>query len=304
MIETKQNTFNRKHFILVSEHDSLYSLLFNHRETVSRPTELCLQLPYVDVFTFCGSCNGLVLVSAQDNFGDLNLIVLNPMTSGFVQLPDSRYSILDHWRKTDFVFGFGYDSMTDDYKVVTVSFFRTDLEVYVYSLKTNSWKWVTYYPFDHAYYGKDSTCVFVNGVLHWIDIENTGGLGVIVAFSLTSEIFTELPLPISFDAADSSMAKNELKLVVGEKLAIFMKGEIWVMNNNNNNNNNGVFISWTEILLHGLNEVPAMVFYDDGKFLVVSRYEMLMYNIEDGSLCRHTDSYSDMNYVDVRGFFC
>ncbi|KAI3801995.1 hypothetical protein L1987_30116 [Smallanthus sonchifolius] len=57
---------------------------------------------------------------------------------------------------------------------------------------------------------KDSTCVFVSGVLHWIAIEISGDLGVIVAFSLASESFRELLLPPSFNDA-GIMLKNSSK---------------------------------------------------------------------------------------------
>lgn len=304
-IKTHQNTFNHKHFILDSDHHSLYSIPFHYQEekkdeeeeAVHTPFEFCLELdPHADMFTFHGSCNGLVLLSAHDEDGGHTLIVLNPVTIEFVTLPKSGFDIVDDMKEIDIVFGFGYDSTNDDYKVVTISFFEEEVDmdgvhVHVYSLKTNTWRWVCDFSYDHTY-GKSYPGVFVNEFLHWIAIRGSDDLGVIVAFSLENENFSEVALPKCFNDVDI-ITKNDVKLDFGEKLVLFMEGKVWLMNEY------GVPESWMKIELIGFNVVPKdqpMIFYENGEILVVTNNQMLMYDIE-GCLC----GWLDTNDFVVRG---
>ncbi|KAK1438276.1 hypothetical protein QVD17_04082 [Tagetes erecta] len=292
-IKTHKNTLNHKHFILNSNHYSLYSLPLHYheeQEAVHSPMELCLELdPHVDMFTFHGSCNGLVLLSGHDVDGGHTLIVLNPVTTEFVTLPKSGLDIIDDMREIDIVFGFGYDFTNDDYKVVTISFFEEEVDVdgihvHVYSLKTCTWKWVCDFPYDHTY-GKSFPGVFVNGFLHWIAIRGSDDLGVIVAFSLENENLSEVALPKCFIDVDI-MATNEVKLDFGEKLVVFLGCEVWLMNEY------GVPESWTKIELNGFNVVSIdqpMIFFENGEILVVVDNQMLVYDIE-GRLCGCLDT--------------
>ncbi|XP_076947330.1 F-box/kelch-repeat protein At3g06240-like [Bidens hawaiensis] len=163
------------------------------------------------MFTFHGSCNDLVLVSGHDVDGGHTLIVLNPSTWVFFEVPDSGFDIIDEMREIHIVFGFGYDSVTDDYKVVTVSFYNNDevvndvenIFVHVYSLKTDEWRRVCHCEEDLV--------------------------RVIVAFSLSDETLSEVALLECCSDAGIEF-KNGIKLVIsGERLAVFVEGDVWVM---------------------------------------------------------------------------
>ncbi|GKF08639.1 F-box associated domain containing protein, partial [Tanacetum coccineum] len=124
--------------------------------------------------------------------------------------------------------GFGYDSVSDDYKVVNIScddqFYGN---VYVYNLRTNTWKEATHSPYRPSI--KSWTCVFVNGFLHWMVYSHSKSKLVIVAFSLADEKLSELSPPNEVDIE----SEIDIKLVaLGEKLAIFneVKGDVWLMN--------------------------------------------------------------------------
>ncbi|XP_076914948.1 F-box/kelch-repeat protein At3g06240-like [Bidens hawaiensis] len=300
-INTHQNP---KHFILNHKHNkSLYTLPFNyHQEPPTlTPTQLELTFnPHVDMFTFHGSCNGLVLVSGYDVDGGHRLIVLNPSKKLFFEVPESGFDIVDEMREIDIVSGFGYDSVMDDYKVVTVLFYNSDefvndvenIFVHVYSLKTDEWRQACRFRYDHTY-GKSYPGVFVNGFLHWIGIKDCEeDLRVIVAFSLSDETLSEVALPECCNDADVEV-KNGMKLVLGERLAVFVEGDVWVMKEY------GVVGSWTKIVLDGIGAVVVdrtVVFYENGEVVVVGDKEMLVYDVE-GRLCRRLNTET----FEVRG---
>ncbi|XVF69620.1 hypothetical protein PTKIN_Ptkin11bG0095900 [Pterospermum kingtungense] len=69
------------------------------------------------------------------------------------------------------VFEFGYDNVSDDYKLVRmVQFAGMDKfigsEVKVYSLKANSWRRITYFPFFH--WNRCFLGILVSNALHWV----------------------------------------------------------------------------------------------------------------------------------------
>ncbi|XP_060170560.1 F-box protein CPR1-like [Lycium barbarum] len=97
-------------------------------------------------------------------------------------------------------FGFGYDVVNDDYKVVRILQFACTerkgwfcSDVKVYSLKSKSWKGVEEFP----YLVKLRLCTYLNGALHWvvsteikIPLER-----LIVAFDLETEKCRIVPHP-------------------------------------------------------------------------------------------------------------
>ncbi|KAH0988906.1 hypothetical protein GBA52_000389 [Prunus armeniaca] len=83
--------------------------------------------------------------------------------------------------------GFGYDSATDDYKVVRIMEFRTSngfcsSEVKVYGLKSNSWKRVQNLPSNHRYFGSYIHCL--NSALHWLTNPDLGNTFIILTLYL------------------------------------------------------------------------------------------------------------------------
>ncbi|GKF31320.1 F-box associated domain containing protein, partial [Tanacetum coccineum] len=127
--------------------------------------------------------------------------------------------------------GFGYDSISGDYKVIVFSRYENyDGDVYLYNLTTNTMKLVMSKSPYQDYHFNMLPGVFVNGFLHWIFNNRSKQEEelVIVAFSLADEKLTELPPPSQLDLSDI-----DSKLVsLGDKLAIFhqVKSDIWVMN--------------------------------------------------------------------------
>lgn len=303
-INRHQNTHNRNHLICDSDDGSLYSLPLNQQD--EKPNKLNLQLPHSEVFIFHGSCNGLVLCSSDDFVSDHSLVVFNPTTKDMIELPQSSYEKINNLLEIDIMYGFGYDSVSDDYKVVTISYFHYNylippdsMSVHVYSFRSNTWKWVVDSPYDHSH-GKSLPGVFVNGFVHWIGVKGSDGLPVIVAFSLANETFSEVPSPKMGNGVEV-MCKSDCRLVgLGEKLGMFMEDEVWVMNEY------GVRESWSKILIGGVNEVPVVepkIFYDNGKILMISGNLMLMDDVKEGSFCGTTDISRDIKGLKVKGSY-
>nr|GEV91414.1 hypothetical protein [Tanacetum cinerariifolium] len=84
------------------------------------PENFIIRASHPDKFTFRGSCDGLVCVSTNNwNADDATLVILNPMTKDFVEFSESNIRMLNNpWNIYNRVYGFGYDCLTNDYKVV------------------------------------------------------------------------------------------------------------------------------------------------------------------------------------------
>ncbi|PSS04826.1 F-box protein [Actinidia chinensis var. chinensis] len=130
-----------------------------------------------NVDNIVGSCNGLVCLSTQSN----NLTIWNPSTGKAHNLSCNptemirHPSILDSPTGTSIIFGFGYDSISNDYKIMAMKvefkyyyiFFCTGL--WVYSLKTKLWTISSSSSFPSKKYRiipRDG--VFASNTLHWI----------------------------------------------------------------------------------------------------------------------------------------
>ncbi|KAL4614256.1 hypothetical protein ACB092_07G041000 [Castanea dentata] len=116
-------------------------------------------------FNIVGSCNGLLLINLKNDA----LVLWNPSTRVSRELPESPIEFPTCSRKClSTVYGFGYDSFADDYKLVRVVTFATErfeTEVKLYSLGTNSWKRIEDFPYGVP---NKSDGIFVNGALHWL----------------------------------------------------------------------------------------------------------------------------------------
>ncbi|KAH9619230.1 hypothetical protein KSS87_008361, partial [Heliosperma pusillum] len=164
-------------------------------------------LPTHPTIQFLGSCNGVVCIS--DRYKK-TLYLYNPSTKTQRLIPPVPSSIPDDvdplltkynpnvYKSVDHitVFGFGFDSSSDDYKLLRViecyeERVQMGREVRLYSLKSNSWKNVVdeliYYP-NQPFDG-----VHVNGVLYFL-VTNEGGTAMVKSFDLKTEIFSVLDM--------------------------------------------------------------------------------------------------------------
>lgn len=201
--------------ILISDTKSLYSLDIN-TETAEELSFLPRQILWEEIL---GSCNGLILAKDENN----TIFIINPTTRKLSKVPVSPFAL--PVRESFVMYGFGYDSCTDDYKVISISFWDTDNEhnpdctdmiVNVYSLRNDSWKKLDNSPYDHAV-GHLISGVLVKEKLRWLTSIRPGYSSTIAAFSLINEEFNEIELPDSIE--NDRAVYNEL-VEVGGKLGM------------------------------------------------------------------------------------
>ncbi|KAL7218719.1 hypothetical protein ACSBR2_011902 [Camellia fascicularis] len=206
-------------------------------------------------FKIVGSCNGLLCIS--DYHGSDCAFLWNPSIRRFLTLPESGYSVTDS--DLQFVFGFGFDRINNDYKVVKIGYLN-DLKtrgsvlckMEPYALSTLSWRPVCVVDFRFEL-SINTWSVFVNGAVHWVtfDPAKERGFGIlIVAFIMGNEVFREMALPnyqpngwlyrnAAVAVLDESLAviNFEFDLVLANLMCNF---HIWVMEEY------GVIESWTK----------------------------------------------------------
>ncbi|OMO64709.1 hypothetical protein COLO4_31895 [Corchorus olitorius] len=137
-----------------------------------------------------GSCNGLLCIR---NIVE-DMAIWNPYTRKHHVLPSLSSCNV-------YVYGFGHDPVTDDYKVVKIMQSggnygkATDSEVKVCSLKRNGWRKIQDIPYALSFPKVNG--VFAGGALHWVMTQKVqlSEDNMIIALDLGAEIFKEVPLP-------------------------------------------------------------------------------------------------------------
>ncbi|XP_050230636.1 F-box protein CPR1-like [Mercurialis annua] len=241
-----------------------------------------------------GSCNGLLC------FGNATggTLLMNPFTRKHYVLP---YLIMDANVKVKgksiwgaWAFGFGYDSVNDDYKVVRLGQYAGlvepyfDTETMVYSHKLNSWKNI---PGMSYVLGSDQKMgLLVGDSLHWLVARNKilQNPDLIVAFDLGVEKFREVPGPELAVGGQNPL----LSLGAVEKwlsvYAIYKVGrlDIWAMKEY------GVKGSWTRMFSFTPNVVPSLkctrtlVFSKSGDEILLGLLDknLLWYSVKEKSV--------------------
>ncbi|KAL5706787.1 hypothetical protein ACHQM5_024909 [Ranunculus cassubicifolius] len=210
-------------------------------------------------FTLCGKfrnsyeligiVNGLIGLSPVcDEFYVADpCYVCNPITREYVILPKSP--------KIDMVplaLGFGFDSITDDYKVIRILITKKESKiednevedenvVEVFTLGSREWRQVAI-EVPHIRHVLQHSGVFVNGRIHWLGYTNTGSSEVILSFNVATEEFDILLLPVQLLHSGFSIWRR--LLVLGDCLGLYCGHyggrNIWVMKDY------GVHDSWAK----------------------------------------------------------
>ncbi|GAA0185181.1 hypothetical protein LIER_32469 [Lithospermum erythrorhizon] len=140
------------------------------------------------------SCNGLFLVLGESPY------LWNPYTRFHKDIPPIPLDDSPSPPSSFTVLGFGFDALSDDYKVLNVLHFRgldfrwLSSSAYVYSLRSNAWRKIRDFPYQlHC---KRVWRVYLSGALHTIVFNHYSGLDPgIMAFDFASEEHRKLPLP-------------------------------------------------------------------------------------------------------------
>ncbi|CAL5391020.1 unnamed protein product [Camellia sinensis] len=173
-------------------------------------------------FKIVGSCNGLLCISPH--YGSEFAFLWNPSIRRFLTLPESGYSVTDS--DLQFVFGFGFDRISNDYKVVKIGYLNEKTrgsvlcKMELYALSMLSWRPICVVDFRFEL-SINTWSVFVNGAVHWVafDPAKEHGFGIlIVAFDMGNEVFREISLPNY--QPDGRLHTSTAVAVLGESLAV------------------------------------------------------------------------------------
>ncbi|GMI79455.1 CONSTITUTIVE EXPRESSER OF PR GENES 1, CONSTITUTIVE EXPRESSER OF PR GENES 30 [Hibiscus trionum] len=193
------------------------------------------------VYSVVGSCNGLICVLLYD----MNFVLWNPSIQKYISFPKPSITYVSSYK---FGFGFGFDSRTNDYKVLVVGTEDDESCFELFSLNGNCWKRVdAVYP-KYAFAGHRSL-PFVNGAVHWLgyrERNNDEYSHAILGFDFSVEDFFEMNFPESFSGwgpYNLSIEKyGESSIAVIARPADGELHELWVMKEY------GVVESWTKML--------------------------------------------------------
>ncbi|KAK6269135.1 hypothetical protein QUC31_013295, partial [Theobroma cacao] len=141
-----------------------------------------------------GSCNGLLCIR---NIVE-DMAIWNPYTRKHQVLPSLSSC-------NAYVYGFGYDTVSDDYKVVKIMQLggvdgkALESEVKICSLKRLAWRRIPDIPCIFSFPGVNG--VFASGALHWVLTHKVqlSEENVIVALDLAAEKYREIPQPEYID---------------------------------------------------------------------------------------------------------
>ncbi|XP_043715299.1 F-box protein CPR1-like [Telopea speciosissima] len=153
-----------------------------------------------------GSSNGLLCLSfSHVSFrkkGNI-LYLCNPATLEIKHLPNAPIEYTGAWDYSYTAFGFGFDSIANDYKVVSIDYFQKHgmldgtihpSEVKVYSLTTGQWRRLEDASFNISPAQKTKlTNAVVNGAIHWMADNVKFSSEFIISFDLGLEIFRPIP---------------------------------------------------------------------------------------------------------------
>ncbi|XP_042499685.1 F-box protein CPR1-like [Macadamia integrifolia] len=210
-----------------------------------------------------GSCNGLLCISSYGLtwYHKDDIFLWNPSTRRYKKLPFTPIECPIQFRIAHLIgYGFGYDPITDDYKLVRVvqSYGRDDSswhsEVKVYSLSTNSWRRIRNMPF---HLGTRLIGVHANSALHWVADRFKRPFSsptIVVSFDLKDEEYREVPLP-DFVDLKFCMTIGFLggQLVLCNFLGVHF--EVWLLKDY------GVRDSWTkQFLIEGQSSMRSLKF--------------------------------------------
>ncbi|KAM3741716.1 hypothetical protein ACB098_07G017600 [Castanea mollissima] len=277
-------------FRLIEENENeQYALHFDDNQDFNEYTRFDC-----DPFRVEGTCNGLIFL-ANDSYGHCYSIIYNPCVRKFVKLPKPNFNFSSHGGSK--ASGFGFDSKTNDYKVVRFVTLeqkgqkgKSPPVVEVYSLSTGKWRMVTALPPVGAACDSDSNA-FVNGALHWVAFRKTRN----------ELVFREIALPKPSDQCVRVCISS-----YGNSLALLqfffhrLRFSVWVMKDYADAS------SWTKIItlpVEGLIEgiprsqcIPRPVgFRKSGEFIL---------DMYEGYLVSRDLETQEIKHLRIRGYGC
>ncbi|KAI5661932.1 hypothetical protein M9H77_21255 [Catharanthus roseus] len=156
---------------------------------------------YNKSFRIIGSCNGLICLCYDESEFETQFILWNPSIGKRIALPLPRVTFENSVRSSEF--GFGYDTESNDFKVVRLTGLKRENEeddfppiFEVFSLSRGKWREINPSPSQNWIVQFSRSFAFVNGKLHWLAYNLYNNVKKKVqGFDLTHEVFDEMSLP-------------------------------------------------------------------------------------------------------------
>ena len=199
-----------------------------------------------------GACNGIICLAATlRKDGDIicggeQLVLWNPATRESKMLPPIHppSDLPGHFSHI----GFGFDSKTNDYKVVRILHYNSQYEVAVYCLSADSWRVIDSSPSPSYWIHSSRYPSYVNGVDHWWAFD-PGKVcePFLLSFDMSNEVFQKVllhPIEVSL-IEDFAVINDSLALILRCYDELYYSFDIWVLNGS------GVERTWTKLLTIG-----------------------------------------------------
>lgn len=234
---------------------------------------------------FMGSCDGLICMLHDSE----SIILWNPCIKVYKELPKPPISFLN----ATILFGLGYDSSTDAYKVVIAaprSTSSNETIVQIFNAATGSWGMITGFE-NFVPKVDDGAGRFSNGALHWLASHSDGSSyrELIISLDLVDEKFREIASP---DDGGRNLLLENLNILDGCLSLIGYGGEgdnienleIWVMKEY------GRASSWTRIIVLCIANfkiceyIQPVCFTKDGELVIdLGGGCLIRYNIKENT---------------------
>ncbi|KAM0021243.1 putative F-box domain-containing protein [Helianthus debilis subsp. tardiflorus] len=165
-----------------------------------------IKYPFIDARSAFGSCNGILCLRA---FGK-GVTLWNPSTRRKVAIRDPRT-----FRGDSPVYGFGYDPVIQDYKILRIS----HPTLYVCTVKTRTWRKIA--SPNECSRVTSYQCLF-NGALHWVETHVRTLLfdkytyydRHIMTFDFSSEVCSSIELPEpTWETSGLAVIKGSLAVI-------------------------------------------------------------------------------------------
>ncbi|CAK8564445.1 unnamed protein product [Lathyrus sativus] len=292
---------SRDSIIILRQHSRLFELDLNSMDRVKELDHplMC----YSNRIKVLGSCNGLLCIC---NIAD-DIAFWNPSIRKHRVIPSEpliRKEPKENNAITTLlaarVYGFGYDSFSGEYKLVSISYFvdlhnrSFDSHVKIYTMRTDVWKTLTSMPY--ALCCARTMGVFLSGALHWVvtrDLE-PDSLDLIVAFDLRFEVFREVKLPANVDGKfdmDVAVLRGMLCMIENRGSRGF---DVWVMREY------GLVESWCKLFT--VEQQPDVKLIKSLRPLGYSKNgDKVLFEQDSKKLCWYNLVSTDLSWVRISG---
>lgn len=215
----------RKSFkLLTTNLDSSVDFLRTGKE-INHPLQEYNEIPIKMV----GSCHGLVCIRNSYD----GLFLYNPCINKHSMLPHSQSGRRRPLTQGSSVYGFGYDDVQNDFKVIR--FVPSEKVLEIYSLKYNSWKIINMVFINIL--NRSHSGVFVNSHVHWLYL--TANHVCIAAIDLKTYEFRSMKLPstVNYNKPINLGVLNGWLTLFRMSSMLAAAVEVWVMKHHGKDEN-------------------------------------------------------------------